>query len=126
MADEIKIQALLEITNGSFKLPRIGTAVQNIDQAAQGGGVPGTVSIPTTAVGTAPNLTELGTLGWVRMVNLDLTNFVSFGVFAGAIFNPVGRMKPGEPALFRLEPGIDFRLRADTASVEVQILANED
>lgn len=124
MANEIRVTAALEIANGTFSLPRIGAAQLTFDQAGAGGGVPGQVT--ATTAGVDVDLSALGTEGWLWMKNLDDENFVEWGAYDGAAFHPIGRMEPGEPAVFRLSPGKTLHLKADTASCLVQVLANED
>lgn len=63
--------------------------------------------------------TDVSTLGWCYMKNLDSTNFVEYGPDDGGTMKDFGMMKPGEPALFRLTPGITMKVKADTAPCKV-------
>jgi hypothetical protein len=125
MAGEITVIAALQIRNGNFELAQTGASRVSIDQTGVGGGVPGTVTVGVTEQDI--DLSALTTLGIVRIVNLDTTNYVTWGPKDGSgNMLPIGRLKPGEPALFRLEPGITLRMIANTAACKVQILANEN
>jgi len=127
MANEVKVIAALQVANGTFEFPKVGGSQLQFDQAAPGGGVPGSMEIPTTAGGTVVDLSELTTVGWAYFKNLDDTNYVQHGPEAAGAIVVYGRMEPGEPALFRLDPGIaNLRMIANTAACLVQILVMED
>jgi len=120
------VTAALQAKNPDSKWDsgKVGQAQLTLDQNADGGGVPGTITIPTAGVNL--DLSALGTEGWARFQNLDDTNFVEHGPEVAAVFHPYGRMGPGEPALFRLSPGKTVHLKADTASCLVQVIVHED
>jgi len=101
-----------------------GQRRETFTQNNDGGGVPGTVTVPVAGVNL--DLSELGTEGWARFQNLDADNFVEHGPEVAAVFHPYGRMGPGEPACFRLSPGKTVHLKADTADCLVQVLVMED
>ncbi len=124
MANEIQITSQIKVDNGSFKLPRMGLQNVRFDQSGVGGGQPGTQSIATSEA--AISIPGITTLGWTYMVNLDDTNYVVWGPESGGSMVPMGRMEPGESALFRMEPGITLRMQANTAACEVQIFVLED
>jgi len=125
MSDEVKVTASLEIINDTFRLEKTGRTTLTFDQTTKGGGVPGTITIP--AADTVVDLSDLGTEGWLWMKNLDATNYVSWGPDNGSsAIAKVGRLEAGEPALFRLEPGLTLRMQANVAPCQVQILACED
>jgi hypothetical protein len=66
--------------------------------------------------------TEVTTLGWAWIQNLDTTNYVQWGPKnASNNMQVIGRLKPGEWALLRLEPGITIRWKANTAACKVLI-----
>jgi hypothetical protein len=65
--------------------------------------------------------TEITTLGWAWIQNLDTTNYVQWGPKSGGSMVPVGRLEPGEWALLRLEPGITIRWVANTATCKVLV-----
>lgn len=124
MANEITITTALQAVNGNFRFPQIGSGSIKIDQAVAGGGSPGMITA-TFAAHVLVDLTDLATEGWCYMKNIDLQNFITFGVFVVTYF-PLGKLKPGESALFRLDPGAVFAVQADTADSQVQIHVMED
>lgn len=127
MANEIKVVASLQCDNGNFKLPKAGGAQVNITQAAPGGGVPGLVIATNAAQGVAVSVTGVSTEGWVRMENVDDTAIIDWGVDdGGGNLIEVGKMEPGEPALFRMDPTATLRLRSSVASSKVIVTILED
>src|SRR5678816_4215564 len=64
------------------------------------GPVPGAISVPTTGVDV--DLSQLTTPGLCRIANLDLTNYVEWGIHDGSVFHPVGEVLPGEFCNIRL------------------------
>lgn len=120
MADEINITQFIQVVKGNYDSGRIG-AVLAADMAGDGGGAPGFVEVGTSEEDI--DLSEITTLGWCFMRNLDSTNFVEWGKKDGSNnMQAIGRMGPGEPALFRLNQGVTLRMKADTAACNVQIL----
>lgn len=96
--------------------------------AGQAGPTPGTVLCATG--GTTISLAQLTALGgWCEIENLDPTNYVTWGIFAGgSSFVPVGDLLPGEKALFRLAATLlgssnVLRIVANTAACQVLIAA---
>jgi hypothetical protein len=63
--------------------------------------------------------TEVTTLGWAWIENLDSTNYVQYGPKSGGVMVVFGRLKPGEWALLRLDPGVTLRWKANTATCQV-------
>jgi hypothetical protein len=124
LSNEIKVTAALECSNGNFNLPKQGSSQLLITQTTRGGGVPGMISAATG--GTDVSTTGVTTLGWCRIVNTDPTNYVTYGPKSGGAMIPFGRLKPGEAAVFRLEPGITLTVTANTAACKVQITILED
>ena len=127
MADEITVLAAISCLNGNFRLPQIGSEQLTFDQAAQGGGVPGTVEIGTSEEDV--DVSALTTEGWLWMRNLDDTNYVDWGPSSGGtspVMVAIGRMEAGESALFRLKPEVTLRMKANVAACVVQILVLED
>lgn len=120
MANEIRVSASLQITNGNFS-DSISLSNKQFDQANPGGGNPGTIEIGTTE--ESVSFTQLGTEGWLFMQNLDTTNYVRIG-FATGVYGI--RLEPGEFSLFRLEPSATLYLIADTAACKVNIRCFED
>ena len=65
---------------------------------------------------------DLGTLGWVFLINLDATNYVQVGKSTGVY---TIKMKAGEPAFYRHD-GTTVYAKADTATCNVQKIFIED
>jgi len=126
MAGTISVTAALQARNQdeNWDSGKVGQAQLSFVQNNPGGGVPGTITVPVAGVDV--DLSELGVQGWARLQNLDGTNFVQHGPKSGGTFYPYGKMEPGEPAEFRLDPGATVHLKADTADCLVQVLVMED
>jgi hypothetical protein len=143
MASEVTVQLSLTITKGNlqWRSPVTGFSADLVGSGK--GPTPGAITVSTT--GTDVDLSQLTDPGWVHMHNLDLTNYVRWGVYDPEtdVFTPVGVLRPGKGALFELAPefGSEFgppatgtgttgptnrlRMRADVASCDVQIFAFE-
>lgn len=80
---------------------------------------------PTTAGGTAINVTGLSNIGYCEFVNLDATNYVDImTAVSGTAF---ARLQPGDAHLFRFTPAITAPAAlAHTAAVNVQLLCIEN
>lgn len=63
------------------------------------------------------SFTDITTNGWVKLENLDGTNYVQVG-FSTGVYGI--RMKAGFPAFFYLEPGATIYLKANTAVCRVR------
>lgn len=120
----IKVTGRIAIKNGTFELGQTGNAQLLVDQLIPGGGVPGKQT--ATVAGINVDLSALTTEGWVRIQNEDPINFVEWGPDVVAVFHPIGKLKPGEFALFRLSPGKTLHLKANSADCIVSVLVNED
>lgn len=126
MANEIKVTASLEVTNGQFKFPRDGGTTVNIDQATPGGGVPGLVLATNAAQGVVVSFTGVTTPAWLRMENLDSAAEITWGPeTGGTTLVPLGLMKPGEPVLLRLAGSVVLRLKSSIASSKVKVTVME-
>jgi hypothetical protein len=124
MAQEISQSASLAVTNGNFKIPKLGGATNRITQNSPGGGVPGFVLATTGGVNV--DTTGVTTLGWCYIKNTDPTNYVEWGPEDTAVFYPIGRLNPGEEIAIRLSPGKTLHLQANTATCKVQVLILEN
>jgi hypothetical protein len=125
MSNEFQLQLTLNVAN-----PSTGTGYtdsirinQQYSQNAQGANAE-VVSVPTTA--TSFSFANLTTYGWGYFQNLDTTNFVQLGLDVSGTFTPFCKLKPGEVALFRLNPGMAFQMQADTAAVFVNYVVWND
>lgn len=68
--------------------------------------------------------TNVGNAGYLVIINRDATNYIRFG-FATTVY--VGRLKAGEVAVLRIEPGTAaMYLIANTATCQVQFKLFED
>ena len=123
MADEITVEATLNIDNGN--LQRLDPdPPQLITQSVAKGPVPGMVTVTTTA--SAISLTGLTTYGLVKVKNLSSSNYVTYGVYVSSVFYPLIRIKPDEHYVWRMEPGVTPYMQANVASCDVQIEAYND
>ncbi len=102
---------------------------------------PGALTIPPG--GKIVSFEELSTPGYCRLMNMDLTNFVEWGVYDPAldIFYPIGEILPGETYVIRLsrniqeeyegtgtgttQPANYFFMKANVADVNVLVEAFE-
>jgi len=104
--------------------------------------VPGAVRVLTT--GTNISFGELTTPGFVRLGNLDSTNYYEYGIYDANTnrFYPLGEVGPGESYVLKFSrnlleyyfPGTGtgtsgdtnfFRLRANTAALDAVVEAFE-
>lgn len=117
MANELQITLSSTFTNGSLK-DTIASATLNVTQTTQG------FHGPCVSVGTSEEDFDDGdvaTLGWIYMKNVDSSNYVQWGPKSAGAMVAMGRLKAGEWAIFRMEPGITLRWVANTAAVKVQV-----
>jgi len=125
MARPIRVQLYLEVDDREhgFQLPRVGDAIQDFEQTGKGGGTPG--QITATAAGVNIDFSALTVLGWLRLENTSLTETVQWGTHDGT-FRIAGRMKPGEPAMTRMEPGATYHVKSLGADAIVKASGIED
>jgi hypothetical protein len=126
MAEEIQVTAAIQVKKGSFNFAKIGGTPVKITLVGDGGGQPGIVTIPTS--NTALTFTGISAPGWIRLQNLDEDNYVEWGALITGTLYKLGKLMPGEPALFRLHPSVaaTFGLIANTAACKVQANIFED
>jgi hypothetical protein len=120
MANEITLNVSMRVLNGAM-LEQIQPGTISIDQAAVGGPSPGYVTIGTSE--ESVTLSELSTLGYCFIQNLGPTNYVEWG-FATTVYG--GRLKAGEIAVFRFNPGAALFMKANTAACKVIVKAFEN
>lgn len=123
MANEITIDARLYVANGGY-ITEDKTTRLLVTQSAIGAHAP----VVTVGNGAEEDLAigDISTLGWIKLTNLDATNYVTYGPKSAGSMVAFGRIKAGETALFRLEPGITLRWQANTASVKVKVTLLEN
>jgi len=118
-ANAIKITLGIKYANGSL-VDAVNSFTTAITQQNQ------EEDAPTVSIGTSEQdvtFTDVTTLGWIYMLNLDAANYVEWGPKSAGVMVPLGRMQAGEPAVLRLDPGITLRMKANTAPVKVQFKA---
>lgn len=99
---------------------------------------PGNQTISLSAVGQASGIQSIGTSeenlsvgdvatpGWLFMQNLDATNYVQWGMSDSGTMKTVGRMKPGEPAVLRVDAGATVRMKANSGPCNVKYILLAD
>ena len=109
MAGTIQVRTSIQISNGTLYYqsnPTTFTAVQNLAI----GPTPG--AIIATQAGTNVNLSQLQTPGVCTIQNLDLNNYIEYGIWDPNTqeFYPLGEVLAGEIWAFRLSRylGIDI------------------
>jgi hypothetical protein len=131
MADEASIRSSLQISKGNLEYQSKPTQF-NVDVSGTDGPTPGAVSIATA--GTDIDLSELTTPGLCRLMNLDATNYVEYGIWDGTTFHELGEIGPGETYVLKLSRNIgdgvgtdyeNLRLKANTAACVVIVEAFE-
>ena len=82
-------------------------------------------TVPTTAGGTALDVSGLTTPRWFACINRDPTNYI--GILTAVSGTEIARLKPGEGAMFPLAPGITAPAAiANTAAVDLEVLVIEN
>jgi hypothetical protein len=116
MANEITVQATIAVRKDYLSARRnLGSSFDlNAASPAKAAGI---ASIGFAAHEALP-MGDVGTAGWAWFVNLDATNYVEIGVDVAAAFVPMVRLKPGEPALFRLATNAPYA-KANVAAVKL-------
>lgn len=121
MANEIGINLAVTLTNGNLK-KSFAPGQVNVTQTTLG------AHDTVVVVGTSEedfSTGDVGTLGYLVLRNLDSANYVQYGPKSGGAMVAMGRIKAGEVAILRLEPGITLRWIANTSSVKVQAMLLE-
>lgn len=138
MADEATIFAGLQINKTPLFYITQPQAFK-ADVAGIVGPVPGSVLVTTEGVDI--DFTPLVQPGLCLIQNLDDTNFVTYGIWDGVSFYPLGELLPGEQFPLRLSRVLGeeygtgtgtsgaaintLRFKADTDDVYVNVLAFE-
>lgn len=121
MADELQLTLSGTYTNGSLK-DLIQSETLKVTQTTKGF-LKHVFSIGASA--ETITFTDITTLGWLYLKNLDATNFVTYGPDSSGQVD-FGKLKPGEFALMRVKPGITIKATADTAACKVLVAMWED
>ncbi len=116
MADEIQFSTGLTVSNGSL------TASQSSSTTADQT-TPGSVQREQTIStgGSTITLTGVSTPRAIHIVNEDEDNYVDIGPDSTGLV-PAIRLKPGEPCMFPLYPGVVLKAIAHTADVLISML----
>lgn len=121
MADEITINGFrIKVKNGDYRFD-FNNPTQRIDQAVARG------SARVLSIGTSVEtitFTDIATEGVLILKNLDATNYVVFGDTSAT--NLIGKLKPGECAVLRMNPAATLDMQANTADCDVQIILLSD
>jgi hypothetical protein len=115
MADEIQLAMAINISKDFYVCNINKSWTLDLNTAGEGGGI--------QIIGTSEEAVDFGdvaTLGYLYLVNLDATNFITFGPDSGGMVE-MGKLLPGEAALVRLKPGITVMAKADTANCNVLV-----
>lgn len=123
MANEIyfKLQGRYTPANSNTNPTAIGVVEKYINQTGVDHQA-GTQSIGTTEESVSWS-SDIGDEGYLFIRNLDTTNYVQLG-FSTGVYGI--RLKAGEFALIRLEPGATLYAKANTATVNIQYVLYED
>ena len=138
MSNEATIQYSLTILNGNLRYQPASITFRATVTGTKGP-VPGAISVTTAGVDV--DFSELVQPALCKFTNLDSTNFVSYGIWDGTSFYPLGELLPGESYPLRLsrDLGEEFgtgtgttgaainklRFKANTATCDVSIEAFE-
>ena len=118
MADEIKINSGMSLTNGTLKSPLLRNdfdADQTVARVLED-----TQNITTSSTGEALNLGSISTIGWAYFKNLDATNFVTIGPDnGGGTITSFVKIEPGETAGPIKINTTSIRAKSDTLAVEL-------
>ena len=118
MANEITIQCQLKVSNGGLQYANSPSQFFATQSTANGPS-PGAVTVTTG--GVTINLSQITTLGFVRVTNTDATNFVRIGLYISSVFYPMLKLKPLESSIFRLSSDV---LTANTSAAVVRAVAD--
>lgn len=144
MSNEASVTSGLRINGGDADPLQYQSLPQafNADVSVGRGPSPGIITVPT--IGVAADFSALTQAGLCRIMNLDNTNYVEYGITdpESNLFYPLGELLAGESYVFRLSRNLaeehagtgsssatvgpdtnTFWLRADTASCDVLLEA---
>jgi hypothetical protein len=116
MSDEATFRSELNILKDNLNY-RSNPNDFRADVAIGKGPVPGAFTASVT--GTDVDFSELMLPALCRIMNLDVTNFIEYGIWDGANFDPLGEVLPGEAYILRLSRNLRFEYGAGTGTVGV-------
>jgi hypothetical protein len=123
MASEVRINLSVQVVHDSFSYLFAPGQIA-VDQAAVGRS--GHVQSITSAAEEVVDFGDVVTEGYIVLRNLDAAHYVTYGPEQTGAMVVVGKLKPGEVALFRMAPTVVLRAQADTAPVKLQVDLFED
>lgn len=103
--NEASIRSSLQVRSGELFYQSQPTAFE-ADVAGSKGPSPGAITV--SVFGTNIDLSQLVTPALCRVMNLDPTNYVEYGIRdpATGVFYPLGEILPGETYILRLSRNI--------------------
>lgn len=115
MANELVITAGLTANKGNLHYASQNNGFQ-ADMSGTKGPSPGAISV--SIEGTDVEFSQLTDPGWCRMINLDSTNYVEFGIWdpENSKFFPIGILRPGKVALFEISPNLQEEFNTGTGT----------
>lgn len=63
--------------------------------------------------------TDIATIGYAVIKNMDATNYVEVGLVVAATFYPFSKLLPSEVGLLPLAPSVTYYAKANVASVDL-------
>lgn len=122
MAEELSLMVNLSFSKGGAKVTR--QVSKRVDVAGDGF-VHGFQTIGTGAEEEVVQLNEIGNPGWVLIINLDDTNYITVGATA---VKPAIKIKAGEFALYRHDIGATMTILAIAVggNVDIEYIIIED
>jgi hypothetical protein len=101
VANEITVQSSLRINKGKLSYQSLPQSFQ-ASLTATNGPSPGVITAST--IGTDVSFTQLVQPGMCRIMNLDLINFITVGIYDTQVneFYPLMELLPGESYVFRI------------------------
>ena len=127
MANEITVTASLNYTNTAANIASTTLTIKAPGKFSTAGGdfIQATMSVPTTAGGTAIPCGSITAPGWAMIKNNDATNYVE--ILNAVAGTAVLRLNANEIALFRFAAGITAPAAiANTAAVVIEYLFIEN
>lgn len=123
MADEIRINVSMQVENGEFR-HAFKPGQITVDQSDMGRG--GYVQVITDTAATIDFGGTLVTYGWLMMQNLDKLNYITWGPDNTGL-RDMGRLLPGEFAIFRLAPSpVVLKAAAPNGTCRLDVRLFED
>ena len=119
MADELKATLTVRYTKDSVSAKTPGATI-SLDVTGEGI-QSGVQSIDTSAEALGKG--DIGTIGWVWLKNLDLTNYVELSVDSGT--NMFGKLNPGEETFLPIHTA-NIHAQANNNACRVQYMLIEE